>query len=55
MATFSKDMLYEAWALAQFLVASKLNCSDADFCLQSDSTSKKGHLYMTYDASKKMA
>ena len=52
-ATFSKDMLYEARALAQFQVASELNCSDADFCLQSDGTSKKGHSYMTYDASKK--
>ena len=52
-ATFSKDMLYEAWALAQFQVASELNCSDADFYLQSDVRSKKGHSYMTYDASKK--
>ena len=52
-ATFSKGMLYEARALAQFQVASELNCSDADFCLQSDGTSKKGHSYMTYDASKK--
>ena len=52
-ATFSKDMLYEARALAQFQVASELKCSDADFCLQSDGTSKKGHSYMTYDASKK--
>ena len=52
-ATFSKGMLYEARALAQYQVASELNCSDADFCLQSDGTSKKGHSYMTYDVSKK--
>ena len=52
-ATFSKDMLYEARTLAQFQVASELNCSHADFCLQSDGTSKKGHSYMMYDASKK--
>ena len=45
-------MLYETWALAQFQVASESNCSDADFCLQSDGTSKKGRSYMTYDASK---
>ena len=52
-ATFSKNMLHEAPALAQFQVASELNCSDADFCFQSNGTSKKGHLHMTYDASKK--
>ena len=47
--TFSKDMLYEARTLAQFQVASGLNCSDADFCLLSDGTiSKKGHLYIMY-------
>ena len=52
-ATFTKGMLYEGRALAQFQVASELNCSDADFCLQSDGTSKKGHSYMAYDAPKK--
>ena len=51
-AIFSKDMQHEARELAQFQVASELNCSDEDFCLQSHGTSKKGHPYMTY-ASKK--
>ena len=46
-------MLYDNRALAQFQVASVLNCSDADFCLQSGRTSKKGHSYINYDTSKK--
>ena len=54
-ATFSKDMLYETWTFVKFQVASESNCSDADFCLRSDGTSKKGCLYMTYDAWKKSA
>ena len=52
-ATFSKNMLYETPALAQFQVPSELNCSGVDFCLQSDGTNWQGHSYMTYDASKK--
>ena len=52
-ATFSKDIMYEVGAFAQFQVASELNCCDADLCLQSDGTSKKSHSYMTFDASKK--
>ena len=50
-ATFSKCMLIEAHGWAQLQIASELaNCEDDDLVLQSDGTSKKGHLYTTFDA-----
>ena len=50
-ATFSKYILIEAHGLAQLQIATELaNCEDNDLVLQSDGTSKKGHSYITFDA-----
>ena len=51
-STFSKYMLIEARGLAQLQIASELADCEEDLVLQSDGTSKKGHSFTTFDASK---
>ena len=45
-------MLIEARGLAQLQIASELADCEEDLVLQSDGTSKKGHSFTTFDASK---
>ena len=51
-STFNKYMLIEARGIAQLQIASELADCEDDLVLQSDGTSKKGHLFSTFDAAK---